>query len=103
MNYTARLAHTQSQQSLRAAETAVNVAQERLRVLGVRPDGTEPKISRGKVVGVQPDGTLPPDPDAAEAIKPEAILPGHRPGVPDPVAPAGAKGDDATSPEHRPV
>ena len=43
----------QAQQASRQAETAVRVAQERLRILGVKPDGTEPRVEHGQVVGVR--------------------------------------------------
>ena len=59
MGYEARLANTRAQQARKQAETAVRAAQERLRILGVKPDGTEPEVKDGKVVGVKPDGTLP--------------------------------------------
>jgi len=76
MEYSARLANTQARQALRKAETALSVARERLRVLGVRPDGTEPPVKQGKVVGVAPDGTLAP---GADRVKPDAILPSADP------------------------
>ena len=71
MGYEARLANTRARQARQQAEAAVRAAQERLRILGVKPDGTEPEVAGGKVVGVQPDGTLPASekagPAAAEA------------------------------------
>ena len=59
MGYEARLANTRAHQALRQAETSVRAARERLRILGVKPDGTEPDVAGNKVVGVKPDGTLP--------------------------------------------
>src|SRR5262249_42008966 len=59
MGYEARLANIRAHQALKQAETSVRAARERLRILGVKPDGTEPEVAAGKVVGVKPDGTLP--------------------------------------------
>jgi membrane fusion protein, heavy metal efflux system len=76
MEYEARLAYTRARQAQQQAEAAVRTAQERLRILGVKPDGTEPEVASGKVVGVQPDGTLPASEEAGRAVeKPETILP----------------------------
>ncbi|MDR3638593.1 MAG: efflux RND transporter periplasmic adaptor subunit [Isosphaeraceae bacterium] len=77
MGYGARLANVRAQQAKDQAETAVRAAQERLRILGVKPDGTEPEVAGGKVIGVNPDGTLSgPGSDALPAtVKPETILP----------------------------
>src|SRR5512143_1258382 len=76
MGYEARLANTRARQAKQQAEAAVRAAQERLRILGVKPDGTEPEVADGKVVGVRPDGTLPASERAeAAAQKPETILP----------------------------
>src|SRR5262249_50687650 len=57
-------------------------AQERLRILGVKPDGTEPGIQGGRVVGIEPDGRLLLTGKAGTAgVKPETILPaGQAPG-----------------------
>jgi multidrug efflux pump subunit AcrA (membrane-fusion protein) len=75
MEYNTRLANVRAQQTLRRDETAVRVARERLRVLGVKPDGTEPEIKEGKVVGVRHDGTLQAEPARpADRVKPEPIL-----------------------------
>jgi multidrug efflux pump subunit AcrA (membrane-fusion protein) len=77
MGYEARLAHTRAEQALKQAETAVRAAQEHLRILGVKADGTEPEVEGGKVVGVKPDGKL----DASEPVPsvadetPATILP----------------------------
>ncbi|MEO6812142.1 MAG: efflux RND transporter periplasmic adaptor subunit, partial [Isosphaeraceae bacterium] len=49
MGFESKLDNTKAQQARRQAETAVQVARERLRVLGVKPDGTEPLIAEGKV------------------------------------------------------
>jgi membrane fusion protein, heavy metal efflux system len=76
MGYEARLANTRARQAEQQAEAAVRTAQERLRILGVQPDGTEPEVAGGKVVGVQSDGTLPASEKAGPAVeKPETILP----------------------------
>ena len=58
MRYETRLANTRAQQAKKQAETAVRVAQERLRILGVKPDGTELEIEAGKLVGHEHDETL---------------------------------------------
>jgi membrane fusion protein, heavy metal efflux system len=95
MGFEAKLAHSLAQQELHQAETSVQVARERLRVLGVKPDGTEPKVEAGRVVGVRPDGTLPKTSkeSPAEATKPEAILHPEGDGSKDEVAvaPVGAQ------------
>lgn len=44
-----RLAHTRTEQTLKQAEVTVRATQERLRILGVNPDGSEPKSERGKL------------------------------------------------------
>lgn len=59
VGYHEQIENAKTQQALKQAETAVRVARERLRVLGVRPDGTEPLVRDGKVQGVLPDGSLP--------------------------------------------
>src|SRR6185437_7106503 len=75
IGYQVRLSNTRSQQALKQAETAVRAAREHLRILGVKPDGTEPEVKRGKVVGVKPDGTLAATNKAAEPeAKPEKII-----------------------------
>src|SRR4029077_16437793 len=56
MGYETRLANTRAQQAKKQAETAVRAARERLRILGVKADGTEPEVTAGKVVGVGADG-----------------------------------------------
>lgn len=70
--YEAKLASTRASQAKRQAETAVRTAEERLRILGVKPDGTEPVVEGGKVVGVKSDGTLPGSetPETGETILP---------------------------------
>jgi membrane fusion protein, heavy metal efflux system len=103
MEYTARLARTQAQQSLKKASTALRVARERLRVLGVRTDGTEPPVEGGKVVGVKPDGTMPAGPDEAQDIRPEKILPGAREADGGVLSPAGARDGGGPPPSERPV
>jgi cobalt-zinc-cadmium efflux system membrane fusion protein len=77
MGYEAKLANTRARQAKHQAETAVRTAQERLRIFGVKPDGTEPEVAGGKVVGVKPDGTLPAPKATGEtaAETPEAIIP----------------------------
>jgi membrane fusion protein, heavy metal efflux system len=103
MGYEARLANTRAHQALRQAETSVRAARERLRILGVKPDGTEPDVAGNKVVGVKPDGTLPPtSKESVTAEKPEAILPetGDKNGA---VKPVGAEPDKATKPNEAPV
>lgn len=52
MGYEAKLANTRARQAKHQAETAVRTAQERLRIFGVKADGTEPAIVGGnRVVG----------------------------------------------------
>ena len=76
MGYEARLANTRTRQAKQQVEAAVRTAQERLKILGVQPDGTEPEVAGTKVVGVQPDGTLPASERAGPVVeKPETILP----------------------------
>jgi multidrug efflux pump subunit AcrA (membrane-fusion protein) len=75
MEYNNKLAYVRAQQTLQRAKTALRVAREQLRVLGVPPDGTEPEIKDGKVVGVRPDGTLPVETGGtAEAVKTEPMM-----------------------------
>lgn len=54
----ATLVYNRALQAKRQADTAVRVARERLRVLGVQPDGGEPQVVAGKVQGVRSDGTV---------------------------------------------
>ena len=77
MGYETRLANTRAQQAKKQAETAVRVAQERLRILGVKPDGTELEIEAGKLVGHEHDETLLATEKGASsaAVKPQMILP----------------------------
>jgi multidrug efflux pump subunit AcrA (membrane-fusion protein) len=90
MGFESKLENTKAQQALRQAETAVQVARERLRVLGVKPDGTEPTITEGKVVGVKPDGTLNGEGGTKPTEKPEKVLPARQPDEAAAVAPVGA-------------
>jgi multidrug efflux pump subunit AcrA (membrane-fusion protein) len=104
MEYTSNLANIRAQQSLQSAETALRVAREQLRVLGVRPDGTEPEIKNGKVVGVLPDGTLPSEPGkTAESPKQGPILPDGEETEESPVMPVGAPTDADPKPKDLPV
>ncbi|HWE34962.1 MAG TPA: efflux RND transporter periplasmic adaptor subunit [Isosphaeraceae bacterium] len=98
MEFDAKLANTRAQQALRQAETAVRVARERLRILGVKDDGTEPEVRGGKVVGVRPDGTLPEGPgDNPADVRPEKILPGPAAEAQAAVKPPGSQADAAES------
>ncbi len=90
-----QIENARAQQVLKQSETAVRVARERLRVLGVRPDGTEPMVRQGKVQGVQPDGSLPPATDPA----PAAVATGG-----DVVTPVGSHGGALPEhPDHLPI
>jgi cobalt-zinc-cadmium efflux system membrane fusion protein len=105
MGYEARLANTRAQQAWRQAETAVRAAKERLRILGVKPDGTEPYVQDGKVIGVEPDGTLvnTHEQASASAAGPESILP-SRPGAYEvAVKPLGAQLDAGPTSKDAPV
>ncbi|HEU5117500.1 MAG TPA: efflux RND transporter periplasmic adaptor subunit, partial [Isosphaeraceae bacterium] len=108
VGFEARLEYARLQQERKQAETSVRVARERLRVLGVRPDGTEPEVREGKVVGVQPDGTLPASEDGAAQptadLNPEEILPEDTGGSGGVVEPVGVhmEGDESNS-EHSPI
>jgi len=103
IGYEVRLANTRAQQALKQAETAVRAAQEHLRILGVRPDGTEPEVARGKVVGVKPDGTLADTKKAAEPeATPEKIIPPEK-GRASAVEPVGAAHVEGTHPKDAPV
>jgi multidrug efflux pump subunit AcrA (membrane-fusion protein) len=89
IEFEARIDHARAQQALRQAETSVRVARERLRVLGVRPDGTEPEVRGGRVVGVRPDGGLPETAELGKPVTemtPEEILP-DKPSEVGPAAP----------------
>jgi multidrug efflux pump subunit AcrA (membrane-fusion protein) len=104
MEYTNKLADTRAQQSLQRAETALRVAREQLRVLGVRADGTEPQIKDGKVVGVLADGSLPVEPGkTAESTKPAPIVPEGEPGDESAVTPVGASTDSDPRSRELPV
>ncbi|WP_254053552.1 efflux RND transporter periplasmic adaptor subunit [Singulisphaera sp. GP187] len=61
--FEAKLANTRARQAKRQAETAVRTAEERLRIFGVKPDGTEPEGEGAKVVDTA-DGTLPAPEDS---------------------------------------
>ena len=105
MGFDARLANTRAQQARKQAETAVRAAQERLRILGVKPDGTEPQVQHGKVLGVKPDGTLrASDAGAAPlAEKPETVLPLEKERGTVAVEPVGSPADPAMSMVDAPV
>lgn len=93
MEFNSRLANSRARNALLRAETAVRVAREHLRVLGVRPDGTEPEIKEGRVVGVRRDGILPPGAarEASESARPAEILPEAQPVTPVGAAPIADK------------
>jgi Cu(I)/Ag(I) efflux system membrane fusion protein len=80
MGYKVKLENTRAQQALKQAENAVRAARERLRILGVKSDGTEPSVEGGRAVGVEPDGALasPSEEETPEATDPEKILAPHR-------------------------
>lgn len=101
MGYEARLANVRAQQAKAQAETSVRAAQERLRILGVKADGTEPEVAGGKVVGVKPDGTLaaPGNTSAPAAVKPETILPPQEAKAYAAVKPLGAAGEAEDKPK----
>jgi multidrug efflux pump subunit AcrA (membrane-fusion protein) len=105
VGFEARLEYSRLQQERKQAETAVRVARERLKVLGVRPDGTEPEVRAGKVVGVQPDGTLPASDGAkgASDVNPEEILPEAGSGAGDVVEPVGVPVAEDEGPEQTPI
>ena len=114
MKFTVRFENLTAQQAKRQAETSVGVTRERLRILGVRPDGTEPEIKGGRVQGVRDDGTLPGSPDAPEAESPagtfseekyEDLLDKLKEAHSATVRPPGAGPDPASDPESadRPV
>ncbi len=102
--YEAKLASTRASQASCQAETAVRTAEERLRILGVQPDGTEPVVEGGKVVGVKSDGTLP---DSETPETGETILPSSRTqsgaGEQAGVKPAGALQDVVKTGSEAPV
>ncbi len=103
IGYDVRLANTRAQQALKRAETAVRAAREHLRILGVKPDGTEPEVKRGKVVGVKPDGTLdsPGEPPGPEE-KPEKIIPPEKDRAGE-VKPVGAAPAEGVKPQDAPI
>lgn len=104
MGYEARLANTRARQAKQQAEAAVRAAQERLRILGVKPDGTEPEVADGKVVGVRPNGTLPASEEAEPAAqKPETILPPAQGKGKPAVKPVGAQPDPDPKPAEAPI
>jgi multidrug efflux pump subunit AcrA (membrane-fusion protein) len=105
MGFDTRLANIRAQQALKQAETAVRAARERLRILGVKPDGTEPKVERGHVVGVKPDGTLPAPADepASDAAKSEKVLPSDKDPEKLAVEPVGTPPHDPGKPDEAPV
>lgn len=76
LGYEVRLEHVRAEQTRKQAESEVRAAQERLRILGVKPDGTEPEVQDGLVVGVKPSPSRRVDPTPPpSSIAPEAILP----------------------------
>ena len=79
MGYEVRLEHIRAEQARKQAETEVRAAEERLRILGVRPDGTEPEVQDGLVVGVHPgpDRSAEPSPPPS-SVAPDAILRGPK-------------------------
>jgi cobalt-zinc-cadmium efflux system membrane fusion protein len=105
MGYEVKLDNTRAQQARRQAETAVRAARERLRILGVKPDGTEPPVEGGKVVGVKPDGTIPSRREAGadEAEKPETVLPPDSGSTKAAVKPLGVRPDSKSDPADTPV
>ncbi|MFO0892233.1 MAG: efflux RND transporter periplasmic adaptor subunit [Isosphaeraceae bacterium] len=105
MGFEVKLANRRAQQAKKQAETAVRAAQERLRILGVRPDGTEPEVVQGKVKGVNPDGTLPAPPGGAAPVdeRPEAILPKADEGGKVAVEPVGSPADHVRASTDAPV
>jgi len=60
MGFETKLSYTRAQQVKIQAENAVRAAQERLRILGVNPDGTDPAATTGPLavgtLGVNPPG-----------------------------------------------
>ncbi len=104
MGFEARLANTRAQQARNQAEAAVRVAQERLKILGVKPDGTEPEVADGKVIGVQPDGVLLASEKAGPAAqKPETIMPPAKDKVKVAVNPVGTQPESDLKPQEAPV
>jgi len=105
MGFEVKLENTRAQQAKRQAETSLRVARERLRILGVKPDGTEPPVEGGKVVGVEPDRrlTAPRDKVSAEIATPEAILPPQPDSEKVAVKPLGARPDPTSNPKDAPV
>lgn len=101
--YESRLEYTRAHQALKQADASVRAAQERLRILGVKPDGTEPKVEGGKVVEVASDGTIASQGQAegkpAAPANPESILPGEESSA---VEPVGAH-PNVTRPKDTPV
>ncbi|WP_250847166.1 efflux RND transporter periplasmic adaptor subunit [Aquisphaera insulae] len=84
--FQSQLANTRAQQALRQAEAAVRAAQERLRILGVKSDGTEPNVDRGRVVGIAPAASTAASVEKLpeSSPEPEKILPAGTPGVASP-------------------
>ena len=105
MGFDARQANTRAQQARKQAENSVRVAQERLRILGVKPDGTEPQVQGGKVLGVNPDGTLPAPAGGAAPVteKPETVLPPEKDRPKVAVEPVGVPADAAKALADSPV
>ncbi|MFO0959286.1 MAG: efflux RND transporter periplasmic adaptor subunit [Isosphaeraceae bacterium] len=80
-----RLAYTRAGQALKQAESMVRSTRERLRILGVNPDGTEPRIESGKVVSSMSESGA------------EAILPGGEPKADGPAEIPARSGDTTVS------
>src|SRR5262249_3030275 len=101
----ARLAHTRAQQARKQAETSVRAAKERLRILGVNPNGTEPEVKGNRVLGVKPDGTLPAPPGGENpvAARSETVLPVEKDQEKAAVEPVGVTADAAKALADAPV
>lgn len=106
MGYKVKLEVTRARQARQQARTAVRAAQERLRILGVKSDGTEPPVEGGKVVGVVPGdkpATAPDGKDPAVAT-PETILPPRPESTGNAAAtPPGRRSDAAPRLQYTPV
>ena len=78
----------------RQAETSVRVARERLRVLGVKPDGTEPEVAGGQGRRRRARTARSPPADGRPAAEARDD-PAPRPGRSRPSSPAGSAADAA--------
>ena len=105
LGYEAKLDNTRAQQARQQADSSVRAARERLRILGVNPDGTEPRVERGKVVGVAADGTISPAPEAGphDPSRPETVLPPREGIVEQALKPPGSQPAVASPSEGSPV